>query len=113
MAGDLSRLRRRRGSTYNTEKGWMKQVTIYVLKYLEDSDDRCTAETELYASDTPARVAMEAAYADTIRRIKFDVSRQSADHSCSFNGQTASIIDGVDYYSWSIEAQRLEGLLAG
>ena len=59
-------------------------MTIYVLQYLEDSDDRCTAETE-------------AAYADTIRRIKFDVSRQSEAHNCSLNGRTASIVDGVDY----------------
>ena len=72
-------------------------MTIYVLQYLEDSDDRCTAETELYASDTPARATMEAAYADTIRRIKFDVSRQSEAHNCSLNGRTASIVDGVDY----------------
>lgn len=40
---------------------------------------------------------MEAAYADTIRRIKFDVSRQSEAHNCSLNGRTASIVDGVDY----------------
>ena len=88
-------------------------MDIFVLKYLEDSDERCASETELFASDAPARAAMEDAYWDTIRRLKFDVTRQSEDHRCSFTGQSASIVNGMDYYDWSIEMQKLKGLLAG
>ena len=88
-------------------------MDIYVLKYLEDSDDRCEARTELYASSAPARAAMEAAYASTIKLLSFDTSLQREDHKCSFTGHTALIINGMDYYSWSIEAQKLRGLLAG
>lgn len=88
-------------------------MDIYVLLYMEDSDDQCAAQTKLFGGDIPARAAMEAAYMETLRRLKFDVSRQTEAHSCSFTGNSASIVDGTDYYSWSLERQAVHALLAG
>lgn len=85
-------------------------MNIYILIYKEDTDGCNETQVSPYSSESPAREAMETAYAEKLREISFDVSVQSDDHRCFQTERSAFIENGMDYYSWSIEEHVLQDL---
>ncbi len=83
-------------------------MKIYILIYKEDSDVCYKTVVSPYSAEGPAREEMEAAYAEKLREIHFDVSVQDDEHRCFCTKRRALIEKGMDYYSWDIEEHDLQ-----
>lgn len=83
-------------------------MKIYILIYKEDTDDRYETVVSPYSAEDPAIEEMEAAYAEKLQELHFDVSVQNDDHRCFCEKCCARIESGMDYYSWVIEEHDLQ-----
>lgn len=77
-------------------------MTVCFLLYIEDTDSKSDGRVELFLNGEAARTAMETAYAETLRALRFDADSRSGDHYCRCKKSFAIIADGENFYSWSI-----------
>ena len=80
-------------------------MKIEFLLSMEDTVNGSTSRVELFSKKTAALEALNAAYAETLLRLRFDTSAYSENHYCNCNASAAIITDGEDNYSWSVGAR--------
>lgn len=83
-------------------------MKMYVLIYLENSDNGCNAEAFSFLDDVQAAAKMREAYEKALKSTEFDVDEQTDDHYCRVCDTEAVIVDGLDSYSWRIEEYELD-----
>lgn len=83
-------------------------MKMYVLIYLENSDNGCNAEAFSFLDDAQAAAKMREAYEKALKSTEFDVDEQADDHYCHACDTEAVIVDGLDSYSWRIEEHELD-----
>ena len=83
-------------------------MKFFVLIYLEDSDNGCSAEAVPFLDETQAAASMREAYEKTLKSTEFNVTEQTDDHYCRECTKEAVIVDGLDRYSWRIEEHELD-----
>lgn len=82
-------------------------MTVHFLLSMEDSATRDSVEVRLFSDKAEAKIAMETAYFDTIKRLNFDTTTHSERHYCGCGEFFAVITEGEDNYSWSIGKQEV------
>lgn len=85
------------------------KMEYYALIYEENSDSRCGSDVSLFFSSDLARAQMEKKYKKLMELLKFDTSRNEEDYHSECNDMSASIVMGLDSFSWRIERLSVEG----
>lgn len=87
-------------------------MEIYVLIYEENSDCRCGANAFPYISKAVAQLEMEKMFKKYLELLRFDRSKSEEDYYCAFNNGSATIVMGIDTFSWRIEKSEVKGSIA-
>ena len=77
-------------------------MTIYILIYEENSDNRCGADVIHFKSWNEAFQAMQEKYHESLRNLGCDAAEQYLD------SKSAGINTGEDSYHWRVEAREID-----
>lgn len=81
-------------------------MNIYILIYEENSDYKCGSDCLPCLSLAQAQAQMKQAYSESVANNPMSV--QDDDHHCEIGETSASIVNGIDSYTWRIEEKELD-----
>lgn len=86
----------------------MEKTKVYTLLYLEDSDDRCGSEIEVFVNEQDARAAMKRQYSQKMSDLRDELDGgDSAPFICD-NYACINTDKNFNHYSWVIEMHKIE-----
>ncbi len=84
-------------------------MKVYFLLYIEDTNNKNDGRVDLFLNNEAAQTAMDAAYAETLKTLRFKARSRRGDRYCKCKKSFAIIADGENFYSWSIGQRKFAG----